>query len=116
MMVAAGLSESPILFYQTTRRHMSDATNWSVIPLTWSTEVRGGSVHRDAALLTGAAQRRLVPHSVVHTARCGLHFHPARAKVKVQVDMSVQQLEREEIRLQHKPLNNPGSRDTRQWW
>ena len=83
MIVAAGLSETLILFYQTTRRDMSDATNWSVISLTWSTEVRRGAVHRDAAFLTGTAQRRLVPHSVVHTAGCGLHFHPARAKVKV---------------------------------
>ena len=84
-----------------------------MIPLTWSAEVRRGAVHRDAAVFTGTAQRRLVPHSVVHTARRGFHFHPTRAEVKVQIDVSIEQLESEEIRLQHKPHNGPCSSDTR---
>jgi len=113
MIVVAGFSETPILFYQTTRRPVPDATNWRVIPLTWSAEVRRGAVHRDAAVFTGTAQRRLVPHSVVHTARRGFHFHPTRAEVKVQIDVSIEQLESEEIRLQHKPHNGPCSSDTR---
>jgi hypothetical protein len=41
-----------------------------------------------------------MPHTIINTACGGLDSHPARTKVKVEVDVTVQKLEREEIRLQ----------------
>lgn len=60
-----------------------------MIPFTWSAEVCGSTVHSDATLLTVTTQRRLVPDSVVHTARCCLHFDAARTEVKVQIDVPI---------------------------
>jgi hypothetical protein len=76
--------------------------NHSASSFTWSAEVGGCAVHSDSALLTGAPQRRLVPHAVIDTTRRGLDSDPARTKVKVQVDVTVQKFECEEIRLQQK--------------
>ena len=76
-----------------------------MIPLTWSAEVSCVAVDGDAAVLTGTTQRHLVPHPVIYTACCGLDLDPARPEVKVKVDVSVEQLEGEEIGLQHESYN-----------
>lgn len=82
--------------------HVHRAVQLQLGRISGRSEVVPLAVDADLAVATVPPQRQLVPHAIVDAASRGPHLDRARAQVHVDVDVAVQQLNREEVGLQSK--------------